>query len=377
MPTDHDLILYVDDEVQALKYFRLGFEPRYQVRTAASVAEAWTILDREGERVAMVISDQRMPGKTGIELLEEVKERYPRMLRLLTTAYADLSSAIAAVNRGSVYAYINKPWNLEELQLTIARAFDHLRLQRERDLLLVEKLGVYQHLLLIDRLRSLGLLASVCSAWVRRPLAGAAAFWRDSAAHFAHGIPAVDPTADLWQEMLGMTRRLAEDGRRLGAWFGAHRSEAIACRSAAASTASAIAVAQPALRPRTVAGLASLAATPDLLNAGLAALAGWLLDLVGGAAGGATGLVDAVGGDDGLTVTLIVDGDGRIDGPGAGDLGGLQGYLAIHHHGGTVQVDGWSRRGGTVTARVPARDPQPGEDQGLDDLLGALTRLER
>lgn len=129
-------VLYVDDEAKSRKYFALAFGRDFPVLTAGSVAEAQTILQREGDRVGVLITDQRMPGETGVVLLDRVKERYPQIIRLLTTAYANLDEAMAAVNRGEIHRYILKPWDIgalrEELQEAIAL---HQRKRREQDLL--------------------------------------------------------------------------------------------------------------------------------------------------------------------------------------------------------------------------------------------------
>jgi two-component system response regulator PhcR len=129
-------VLYVDDEAKSRKYFALAFGKDFPVLTAGSVAEAETVLRREGARVGVLITDQRMPVETGVVLLDRVKERYPQIIRLLTTAYADLDEAMAAVNRGEIHRYVLKPWDIgalrEELQEAIAL---HQRKRREQDLL--------------------------------------------------------------------------------------------------------------------------------------------------------------------------------------------------------------------------------------------------
>lgn len=129
-------VLYVDDEAKSRKYFALAFGKDFRVLTAGSVAEAETVLHREGERIGVLITDQRMPVETGVVLLDRAKERYPQIVRLLTTAYADLDEAMAAVNRGEIHRYVLKPWDIgalrEELQQAIAL---HQRKRREQDLL--------------------------------------------------------------------------------------------------------------------------------------------------------------------------------------------------------------------------------------------------
>lgn len=129
-------VLYVDDETKSRKYFALAFGKDFPVLTAASVAEAETLLQREGDRVGVLITDQRMPGETGVVLLDRVKERYPQIVRLLTTAYADLEEAMAAVNRGEIHRYVLKPWDIGALREELQQAVSlHQRKRREQDLL--------------------------------------------------------------------------------------------------------------------------------------------------------------------------------------------------------------------------------------------------
>src|SRR3954471_21542200 len=93
-------ILYVDDEEQALKYFKKAYANTFPVLTAPSVDEALKVLEAEHAQVGILLSDHRMPGKTGVELLATVKDKWPHIMRILVTAYADMESAILAVNSG-------------------------------------------------------------------------------------------------------------------------------------------------------------------------------------------------------------------------------------------------------------------------------------
>ncbi|MCW8196064.1 response regulator [Proteobacteria bacterium 005FR1] len=148
-------ILFVDDEEKALKYFSKAVGGRYPVLTAADVDSAEEILKDKSKQIAVVISDQRMPGKNGVELLKKVRASYPGIVRMLTTAYSDLNDAIDAINRGEIYRYIQKPWKVESLQAEVKGAMDYFYLQRERDLLLAEKLSARQRMVGIERLAQL------------------------------------------------------------------------------------------------------------------------------------------------------------------------------------------------------------------------------
>ena len=117
-------ILYVDDEEKSRKYFRRFFEREFRILTAAGVAEALAILGRYSDEIAVLVSDQRMPERKGIELLKEVCSTHPEIVRLLTTAYTDLDEAIEAVNSGEIFRYIIKPWDLGALHKSLHDAMN-------------------------------------------------------------------------------------------------------------------------------------------------------------------------------------------------------------------------------------------------------------
>src|SRR5437588_6096772 len=96
-------VLYVDDEEQALKYFRKMLDKEFQILTAISVAQALEVLAAQSQNIAIVITDQRMPGQLGVELLKQVRQKWPNMVRILITAFSELESAIEAVNSGAIF----------------------------------------------------------------------------------------------------------------------------------------------------------------------------------------------------------------------------------------------------------------------------------
>ena len=115
-------VLYVDDEENNLFSFKATFRIKYNVLTAISGDEALKIL--ETGQVHIIISDQRMPEMTGVEFLEIVLGKFPDPMRILLTGYADMSAVVDAVNKGKIFHYLTKPWNEEELDLTINRAYE-------------------------------------------------------------------------------------------------------------------------------------------------------------------------------------------------------------------------------------------------------------
>jgi DNA-binding NtrC family response regulator len=123
-------ILIVDDETENLRALERLFRHSYSVLTAESGAEALALLDQHD--VALLISDQRMPGMTGIELVQRTVSLRPHMVRILLTGYSDISTLIEAINSGQVYKYVTKPWDNEELSLTVVRALEHFETSKTR-----------------------------------------------------------------------------------------------------------------------------------------------------------------------------------------------------------------------------------------------------
>lgn len=148
-------ILYIDDEEKALKYFRMAFGQKYKVFTAASGPEGLETLRKEAASIGIVITDQRMPGMQGAEVLGQVRTEYPHIVRILTTAYSDLESAILAVNKGHIYQYVVKPWEIPDLGMILQRAADYFLVTTERDGLLRLKMSTLQRIVCSDRLKSL------------------------------------------------------------------------------------------------------------------------------------------------------------------------------------------------------------------------------
>lgn len=118
-------ILYVDDESNNLVSFKAVFRIKYDVITAISADEAWEIL--KTQPVDIIITDQRMPKMTGVEFLESILLEFPDPMRILLTGYADMNAVIDAVNKGKIFHYLSKPWNEEELDITIQKAYNTYR----------------------------------------------------------------------------------------------------------------------------------------------------------------------------------------------------------------------------------------------------------
>lgn len=129
----HHPILYIDDEKDNLTVFHSAFRRDFEVHLAASGTEGLKIMNNED--IHLVITDQRMPGMTGVEFLEKIIPDYPDCIRMVLTGFSDVEAVIQAINNGRVYRYITKPWNREELKITIDRALEAYNLrQQNKDL---------------------------------------------------------------------------------------------------------------------------------------------------------------------------------------------------------------------------------------------------
>jgi diguanylate cyclase len=127
-------LLIVDDEPYILPTLRALLANEYEVHTANSTEDAQALFARQA--VDVILTDQKMPQQSGIQLLEWVRENHSQTVRLLMTGYAELEGAIAAINRGQVYHYLLKPWRIEELLQILRNAAEKRQLERSRDELL-------------------------------------------------------------------------------------------------------------------------------------------------------------------------------------------------------------------------------------------------
>jgi len=171
----------VDDEEQALKYFAKGFAKDFRILTATSVDQAIAILEDKSSNVGVLLTDQRMPAKTGVDLLAHARKQWPQIVRLLITAYSDMDSAIKAVNLGSIHQYITKPPNLPELKKILAEAMESYIQQQEKTALLREKSDALHRLVVADRVRGLATMADGIAHHVRNSLTAMKCFLEDAA----------------------------------------------------------------------------------------------------------------------------------------------------------------------------------------------------
>ena len=131
-------VLVVDDELRSLEALRRTLEEDFTVFTAPDADTALAILEREGAAIHLVLCDQRMPGTSGVALLKEVRQRWPDAVRIVLSGYSEAEDIIAGINEAGIYQYLLKPWQPEQLLLTLKSAAQVWRLQQENQRLSLE-----------------------------------------------------------------------------------------------------------------------------------------------------------------------------------------------------------------------------------------------
>ena len=159
LPRKQPVVLYVDDEKPNLWIFEIAFRDTFPVMVVESGEAAIKIISSGQHEIGVLITDQRMPGMSGVELLDRSREFIPDVERILVTAHSDLQTVIDSVNKGQISRYISKPWKPEELE---AALLDCLRIyslkQRIRE--------IEARMLQSERLATLGQVsAGVAHEW--------------------------------------------------------------------------------------------------------------------------------------------------------------------------------------------------------------------
>jgi len=141
---DKHSILYIDDEKHNLTSFNSTFRRDYDIHLANSGQRGLEIMKESS--IHLVITDQRMPGMTGTEFLEKIVSLYPDCIRIVLTGFSDMEAIIQAVNKGKIYSYISKPWNRDELKITIDRGLEVYTLKKQNQLLIEDLKKANQNL---------------------------------------------------------------------------------------------------------------------------------------------------------------------------------------------------------------------------------------
>lgn len=129
-------ILLVDDEEHSLASMRMALEDDFDCLTARNADEAMVLM--EEQFIQVIFCDQRMSGRTGVEFLTEVRDRWPETVRIIITGYTETNDMIAAINEAGIYQFLTKPWHPDLLVMTAKNASDLFRLNREHDRMSLE-----------------------------------------------------------------------------------------------------------------------------------------------------------------------------------------------------------------------------------------------
>ena len=231
-------VLFVDDEENILRALRRLFrrEP-WDIAFARSGSEALERFDRDGP-YDVVVTDQRMPGMTGVQLLTELKHRHPDCIRIVLSGYTDVQTILDAVNQGAVYKFLTKPWEDGVLRDVVSDAVESVALRRQNEMLRAQVEARNAQLAAINRCleeairqslkaRSMGLAQAVAehapAAIVAVASSGEVAF----ANRAARRLLAVERADDIlgtpwegWGERVQGFRVQRADGVRCPGWSG-------------------------------------------------------------------------------------------------------------------------------------------------------------
>jgi len=205
MITRRPTILIVDDEPDVTRSLHGLLRYEYRVLTCSSGPEAVRVLE-SSQDIQVVMSDQRMPGMAGVEFLSQASRLRPDATRLLMTAYSDVSAVIDAINKGSVFRYVTKPWEPEELRAVLRQAVERHDLIVDKARLMAELAETNRRLVEADRLK--GMFLEVVSHELNTPVAvvqGMTQLWSLTQS------PGASPADRKWVE------RIQTAGRRLSA----------------------------------------------------------------------------------------------------------------------------------------------------------------
>ena len=210
MTANRPTIVVVDDEPNVLRSLYDLFRLDYRVHTFEHAAEALEALPKLGD-VAVILSDQRMPGMTGVEFFAKAQETHPAATRLLVTGFADINAVIDAINQGHIARYLSKPWETGELIAVVRRAVEQHDLLVEKNRLLVELKQTNARLTEADRLK--GKFIEVASHELNTPVTvvlGLAELWK-----MTIGEAASDAERAWVDRIHGAGRRLASTVERM------------------------------------------------------------------------------------------------------------------------------------------------------------------
>jgi two-component system probable response regulator PhcQ len=206
-------ILFVDDEPLSLKYFQASVGRYANVRTANSPEAALQILESEGDDISVVVSDERMPRESGVAFLSCVRKSWPSTVRVLTSAYANIDNLQHAINDAAIYRFVPKPWNLEELCVTMQ---DALRIEHSAAAVSEPVLGVSASGDAHEAsLALLAILAKGFEAPLESLQAGSVAIMQSTGQGAVDAPPTASPYLDAWASRWRNSKIAAASGQML------------------------------------------------------------------------------------------------------------------------------------------------------------------
>lgn len=205
-------ILFVDDEEKTRKYFRRLYGETFRILEASDGVEALSVFRAHAAEIGIIITDQRMPNETGVGFLAKISDQYPDVVKILSTAYSDLDAAIGSVNKGGIYRYITKPWEVSELEVTLRRAMEFFIVKRERNSLMSAKLQALANVIYSSRLAAFALVPVAAGVPLKHGAEAVASFVRLGAFGTAAGsgrAGVMDAGIDSWRKIHEVERKLA------------------------------------------------------------------------------------------------------------------------------------------------------------------------
>lgn len=204
-------VLFVDDEEKTRKYFRRLYGETFRILEASDGVEALSVFRAHAAEIGIIVTDQRMPNETGVGFLSKIADHYPDVVKILSTAYSDLDAAIGSVNKGGIYRYITKPWEVSEFEVTLRRAMEFFIVKRDLNHLMGAKLQALGNVIYSSRLGAFALVpvtsglpgkhaAEAVASFVRLGAFGAAAGGRSGP---------MDAGVDSWRKVHESQKLLA------------------------------------------------------------------------------------------------------------------------------------------------------------------------
>jgi len=204
-------VLFVDDEEKTRKYFRRLYGETFRILEASDGIEALSVFRAHAAEIGIIVTDQRMPNETGVGFLSKISDQYPDVVKILSTAYSDLDAAIGSVNKGGIYRYITKPWEVSEFEVTLRRAMEFFIVKRDLNHLMGAKLQALGNVIYSSRLGAFALVPVTSGLSVKHVAEAVASFVRLGAFGAAAGgrSGTMDAGVDSWRKVHESQKTLA------------------------------------------------------------------------------------------------------------------------------------------------------------------------